>query len=392
MQAKQQAQDVIQAHKQSLLDLSHRIHGHPELGFAETQASRWIADTLEEAGLDVERGICDLPTAFRATVGHGSLHVAICAEYDALPGIGHACGHNIIAAMAAGAGIGLARLADEADLTVTVIGTPAEEVGNAGGKILLLERGAFDGIHTSMMVHPTPTPYDDVRDGSLIATMLFDVQYEGKAAHAAAAPELGVNAADALTIAQVAVGLLRQQLPSTVRVSGISTHGGEAVNVIPARTTARFQVRAPTIAGLADLRDKVYRCLEAGALATGARLEIMGGDKPYAEMIQDAEIAALYRRNAQALGRIFPDHMLDNAKASSDMGNISQVIPSIHPAIGLDCQPAVNHQPEFTRACITPTADQAVLDGALAMAWTCLDLAADDSLRTRLLALGPSML
>ena len=382
MDAKKKAQDTVHTYQQTLIDLSHRIHAHPELGFAEVQASRWITEILADAGLEVEAGICDLPTAFRARAGHGPFHIAICAEYDAPPKIGHACGHNLMAAMATGAGIAAAQVADELDITIEVIGTPAEEVGNAGGKILLLERGAFEGIHAAMLVHPTAMPFDAISESTL-AVALFDVHYTGKASHAGAAPEQGINAADAMTIAQVAIGLLRQQLPSTIRISGIVTDGGEAANIIPSHTSARYGLRAQTFDELLELRAKVTRCFEAGALATGAHLEIVGGDKPYVQMVQNAAMCELYRRNAQALGRVVQD--APTTGAGTDMGNVSLVIPSIQPEIGINCLPAVNHQPEFAAACVTPEADKAVLDGALAMAWTTIDLALSQTLREQLM-------
>jgi amidohydrolase len=380
MDTKAAARERLETHRETLVALSHRIHAHPELGYEERQASAWLEETLHAGGMAVEGGICDLPTAFRATTGSGPLHLVICAEYDALPGIGHACGHNLIAAMAAGAGLAIAPLADDLGLTVTVLGTPAEEIGNAAGKVLLLERGAFDGTHAAMMVHPAP--YDSVTP-KLLAGAQFIVRYIGKSAHAAASPELGVNAADALTIAQVAIGLLRQHIRGSDRIHGIVTDGGDAPNIIPAHSAARYIVRSDTFAELNELIPRVMRCFEAGALATGATLEISGGDKPYAHLDQDADMAALYRANAEALGRVISTQPM---VASTDMGNVSLVIPTIHPMIGIDSLPAVNHQPEFTVACATPAADQAIFDGALAMAWTAIDLATTDALRERLLA------
>src|SRR5215471_12797697 len=260
----------------AIIDLSHRIHAHPELGFEEEHASTWLAEMLTDAGFTVDKGICDLPTAFVARAGSGPLHLALCAEYDCLPGIGHACGHNMIAAMAVGAGIAAAHVADEIGVTISVIGTPAEEVGDAGGKILLLERGAFAGVHAALMAHPYPA---DVVEPAVIAVSQFDVHYTGKAAHAAAFPEQGINAADALTIAQTAIGLLRQHIRSTDRIHGIITKGGDAPNIVPAHTAAKYMVRAKTLGDLDDIRAKVRRCFEAGALATGAKLEIRGGEK-----------------------------------------------------------------------------------------------------------------
>jgi amidohydrolase len=384
MDTKAGAQEKFKTVEQDLLSLSHRIHGHPELGFEEEKACVWVADALDNAGFRVKRGICGLETAFVATAGTGPLHIGICAEYDCLPQIGHACGHNMIAAMAVGAGIAAAKVADEAGLTISVFGTPAEEVGNASGKILMLERGAFAGIHAAMMVHPTPV---EMLEGHLIACSMFDVHYTGKEAHASAFPEQGINAADALTVAQTAIGLLRQHIRQTDRVHGITTHGGDAPNVVPAHTSARYIIRAENLDELKDVRAKVHRCFEAGAVATGSKLEIRGGDKPYADVKYDHDISLVYKKNAEALGRDFPDLgvMAERITASTDMGNVSHVIPSIHPGIGINSLPASNHQPEFTAHCVRADADNAVLDGALAMAWTAIDIAQTPSLCERLM-------
>jgi amidohydrolase len=388
MDARDAARERIEHTRKALVDLSHRVHANPELGFEEEKACAWLCEMLHGAGFKVERGVCDLPTAFIARAGGGPLHVTICAEYDCLPAIGHACGHNIIAAMAAGAGIGLGKVADDAGLSVTVIGTPAEEVCNAGGKILLLERGAFAGTHLAMMAHPAPV---DMATPPFIAVCQFDVKYTGKEAHASAFPEHGVNAADALVVAQTAIGLLRQHIRPTDRVHGIVTHGGDAPNIVPAHTSAKYAVRARTVGELFEIRSRVLKCFEAGALATGARLEIEGGDKPYAEVVSDRGLAALYQRNGETLGRYFiaPAAEMSRAAASTDMGNVSLVFPTIHPIIGINSLPAVNHQPEFTAACITQAADQAVFDGSVALAWTAIDAASDAKLRTRLMSAQP---
>lgn len=383
MNAKAGAQERFRSIQKQVLDLSHRIHAHPELGFEEENACQWLCEALADGGMKVERGVCDVPTAFIARAGSGPLHVAICAEYDCLPGVGHACGHNMIAAMAVGAGLAAAKVADEAGLTVSVIGTPAEEVGNASGKILLLERGGFDGVHASMMVHPAPM---EMMEAHIIAASMFEAHYHGKEAHASAFPEMGINAADALTIAQISLGLLRQHIKQTDRIHGIVTKGGEAPNIIPAFTSAKYIIRGDNLQELEELREKVYRCFEAGALATGSKLQIRGGDKPYAEMHYDHGMGAIYKKNAEALGRAFPDLgvMGQRMAASTDMGNVSLKMPSIHPMISINSLPAVNHQPEFTAHCITAEADKAVLDGALAMAWTAIDLAQDEPTRARL--------
>jgi amidohydrolase len=382
--AKTGAQERLRASQKKMLSLSHRIHANPELGFEEEKACAWLCEELSDAGFDVKRGVCDLPTAFVARAGNGPLHIAICAEYDSLPEIGHACGHNMIAAMAAGAGIAAAQVANDVGLTISVVGTPAEEVGNASGKIVLLERGAFNGMHAAMMVHPAPV---EMLEAHLIAASMFDVHYTGKEAHASAFPEMGINAADALTVAQTSIGLLRQHLRQTDRVHGITTHGGDAPNVVPAHTSARYLVRGENLAELEEVRAKVYRCFEAGALAAGCKLEIRGGDKPYADVRYDHEISLTYKRNAEAIGRKFPElgPAMARLAASTDMGNISYAIPSIHPMIGINSLPAANHQPEFTAHCVTEEADKAVMDGALAMAWTAIEMAGDAAIRNRLI-------
>jgi amidohydrolase len=235
MHPKAAAQDLVGGAREGLVDLSHRIHANPELSFEEERSAAWCADMLAEGGLSVDAGVCDLPTAFVATAGSGPLVIGICAEYDALPGVGHACGHNVIAAAAVGAGLALAPLADDLGITVKVFGTPAEEGG--GGKILMLERGAFEGVHAAMMVHPAPNELDHM---PCLAVSHVDVRFTGKEAHASAFPELGRNAADALTIAQTAIGLLRQHISSDARIHGIVTHGGDAPNIVPAHTSGTW--------------------------------------------------------------------------------------------------------------------------------------------------------
>ncbi len=363
-----------------LIDLSHRIWEHPELAFEEVQTSAALIEVLDAAGFAITPRVADLPTAFVAEYGSGPLHVGICSEMDALPGIGHACGHNVIAAAGIGAGIGLCGLADELGLTIRVLGTPAEELG--GGKILMLERGAFDGLHLAMMVHPSPLELDDF---PTLAIDQCDFHYQGRTAHASTSPHLGVNAADAITVAQVGVGLLRQHLNHGDQIHGIVTKGGEAANIVPGDTTARFFWRAPSLEALARLEPRVQACFQAGALATGASLEVEKLGPPYSEFAADEDLRRFYRANAEALGRRFSAAPA-SASGSTDMANISLVMPTIHPMLGLDSYPTVNHQPEFAAFCKTPVADQAMLDGAVGMAWTVIDAALDAEVSQRLLA------
>jgi amidohydrolase len=364
---------------ESLRDLSHRIHGHPEIAFEEERSSVWVAEALDAGGFTVETGVADLPTAFVATAGSGPLTIGICAEYDALPGIGHACGHNIIAATAVGAGLALAAVADDLGVTVKVLGTPAEEGG--GGKIIMLEAGIFDGVHAAMMVHPAPV---DLAQMECLAVSHLDIDYHGKAAHASGFPEQGLNAADAMTVAQVAVGLLRQHFRGRDQVHGIVTYGGEAPNIVPSHTCARYYIRSDTLTHLDHLQPRVLRCFEAGALATGTRVEIKHASAPYSEFLTDQAMSAAYRANAEALGRRFSPPR-PGGGGSTDMANVSLALPAIHPMIGIDSLPAVTHQPEFAAAAITPPADRAIVDGATALAWTAADLASDNLQRQRLL-------
>ncbi len=365
----------------ALVELSHRIHAHPELSFEEHRAAAWCAGALAAGGFTVEAPVAGLDTAFVATAGDGPLTVAICCEYDALPEIGHACGHNVIAAAAVGAGLALAPLADELGCTVKVLGTPAEEGG--GGKITMLEAGAFDGCNAAMMVHPWPT---ELVQMPCLAVAHYDVAYAGKEAHASAFPEQGRNAADALTVAQVAIGLLRQHSRPGDQVHGIVTLGGAAPNIVPAHTRAKYYVRSTSLPALEAWDERVRHCFEAGALATGCELEFLPQGPVYSEFATDGDLARRYRANAEARGRHFPDPPEHAVPASTDMANVSLAMPSIHPTLGLDSLPAVNHQAAFTAHCARPVADKALLDGAVAMAWTVVDAALDPAERSRLTA------
>ena len=383
-QLKEVARHRVERAHEALIGLSHWIQANPELNYQETMACGWLTEWLEKAGFDVQRNAAELDTAFVGTFGPGPLNVAIIAEYDALPEVGHACGHNVIAASAIGAGIALAAVADELGMRVSVIGTPAEEGG--GGKIVMIDRGVFKDVHCALMVHPGPS---DLLLPEVLAAQTLEVTYIGKPAHAGSFPERGINAADAIVVAQVAIALLRQALTAGDRVHGIVQSGGEASNIIPAKVTAEWMVRATSVARLDELREKVMRCFEAGALASGADLEVL--QRPvYADMRHDEALTTLYAKNLEALGHSFEGkpgdpQRLDMNRFSTDMGNISYVTPSIHPILGIDSAPAVNHQPEFTAATVSAAADQAIYDGAVAMAWTAIDAASDPDLRQKLL-------
>ena len=364
--ARQQVDDDIDR----LVEFSRYVHSHPELDGEERLASRELGNLLAERRFDVEVGAYGLETAVKGVAGKGASNIALCAEYDALPVVGHACGHNIISAAALGAAWALAGVIEELGCRITVLGTPSEEGG--GGKIVMLERGAFQDVDAAMMVHPWP---EDRLYPKCLAVDHFRVHYYGREAHASAAPDKGINAADALVVAQVAIGLLRQSLTSDEQVHGIVEKGGDAPNIIPSHTTARYMVRASTIDRLHILREKIDRCFEAGAIATGSRLEIEMLAPTYSELRTDPTLIRLWEVNATALGR---DYSRDtNGEPppvfSTDMGNVSLAVPSIHPLVGIDSEGASNHQPAFARACIGETATRAIYDSAVAMAWTVID-------------------
>ena len=381
--AKGVAEQAVDGHLGDLVGLSHAIHADPELSYDEFRSSALVADALARGGFRVTTGTAGLPTAFVAEAGDGPLVLAICAEYDALPDVGHACGHNIIAATAVGAGLGLLPLAEELGVTVRVLGTPAEEGG--GGKVVMLEAGAFDDVHAAMMVHPWAT---ERLEATCLAVHHFDVAFTGRTAHASAAPWQGINAGDAMVVSQVALGLLRQQLPPGDQLHGVVTNGGEAANIIPARVTGRFMVRSLTIQGLQQLIPRVEACFEAGARATGATVEFTPLAPDYSHMESDQGLLAAYRVNAEDLGRSFDldDRGVPRPTLSTDMANVSLAVPTIHPLLAIESNGAVNHQPEFAAACINASADVAVRDGALSLAWTAIDAAAPGPLRDRLLA------
>ncbi|MFG2206740.1 amidohydrolase [Streptomyces sp. NPDC048638] len=371
--------EAVRSWSERLVALSHGLHDEPETALREHRSAAKIADLLESADFAVTRGVADLPTALVATHGTGDLVIGFCAEYDALPGIGHACGHNVNGAAAVGAALALAAAADTLGLTVKLIGTPAEE--DIGGKVLLLDAGVFDDVAAAMMVHAA---LDDSVGASSLAIGAWDITYRGKPSHAALAPWEGVNALDAMTVAHTAVGLLRQQLPPGVIVHGIVTDGGQAANVIPARTRARCEVRAPNVEQLAQAWRRVCACFEAGALASGAELELRRHGRDFADLHQDPDMTEAYVGALGELGRTATSRH-GETMASTDMGNVSQLIPTIHPTIGYDTGGATQHTPEFTAYGKSPGADRAVLDGATALALTGAALATSPAQRSRLL-------
>jgi amidohydrolase len=364
-----------------LVALARRIHATPEIAFQEVNASRWLADMLEQRGFSVQRGIADLPTAFRADAAGspGGPAVAFMAEYDALPEIGHACGHNLICTAALGAGIGLVGVIGDLAGRVVVLGTPAEEGG--GGKVLMLQRGAFAGIDAALMFHPSDST---LTARPSLASHRLQVKFRGKASHAAAAPYEGINALDGLIQMFVNIGLLRQQLRDDARVHGIITYGGAAPNIIPDRAEAAFSVRAVDIAYAAEALEKVINCGRAGAAATGARFEYET-KKGYDAMKPNRVLAEAFGRHLQELNWALDSPPPRPRMGSTDMGDVSQTIPSIHPYLAIGKNIA-GHSVEFREAALSQRGFEAMLTAAKAMALTGLDLLTDPGFLERVRA------
>ncbi|MEU4563362.1 M20 family metallopeptidase [Actinoplanes sp. NPDC023936] len=369
--------------RERLVALSHSLHDEPEVAFAEHASAAKLADLMRSAGFKVTEGVCDLPTALTAEYGNGDLTIGLCAEYDALPGIGHGCGHNVICAIAAGAAIGLKAAADRYGFRVKLLGTPAEESG--GGKQLMVERGAFADVTVAMMAHPGPIDTAGARDSTQACTR-FEVTYRGRPAHAAGAPWDGVNAADAATVAQVAIGLLRQQVPPSNRIAGFVRSGGMVTNIIPEVSVLDYEVRAPDIDRLDALRRRVRDCFTAGAMATGAEVSFRQTGPDYADLRNDPWLMETYRSHLADFGRTAVVLPPGANSASTDMGNVSHLVPSIHPMIALRGAEAMPHTHEFAVAARTTAADEAVVDGANLLARTAIDLARDTTRRAMYVA------
>jgi amidohydrolase len=367
---KNQIDEVVARHADRLIQTSRQIHAEPELGFAEHAAHDLLCEVLGDAGLEVSRGAYGLPTAFEAVAGTAGPRIAVLCEYDALPGIGHACGHNIIGTAGVGAGIAAAALAEDLGGTVVVLGTPAEEGG--GGKVALAERGAFEGIDAALMVHPAGF---DLSRFAAIAIQQLEVTYHGRAAHAAAAPHAGRNALDAAVLGYVNVAALRQHIRPDERIHGIFTEAGEAPNVVPVRAAATWYVRSPTVRGLQKLKARVLACLEAGSEAAGCTMEHQWLDPAYADMVDNEVMIGLYRDNLARTGRTLSDPTdLQSVIGSTDMGNISHLVPSIHPMIAVSPPNVPIHTRDFAVCAGSEAGDLAVLDGARALAGTVVDL------------------
>ena len=366
---KLKVKDSVELQRQQLIQLSLNIHDNPELGFEEEKASAWLTSYLEDGGFHVKRGIAGLATAFRATYGQGSPRIALLAEYDALPKMGHGCGHNIIAASALGAAVASKSIIDQLGGSVVVLGTPGEEV--FGGKIDMVKAGTFKEIDVAMIVHPNIRNMVDIQ---ALACSSLEVEFFGRPAHAAAQPYRGINALEAMILAFTSINSLRQHIKTEARVHGIITDGGEAPNIVPAHSAAVFLVRAPDNEYLAELKDKVLNCFTGASVASGARLEYRWRDRAYAPMKNNVTLAGLLKQNLESLGRHVEAFDPRFGFGSTDMGNVSQVVPSIHPTIAIASPEAFIHTQEFASAAASEAGHEGLMDAAKAMAMTVADI------------------
>lgn len=374
---RQRILDRIDALADELIAVSHAIHARPELAFQERFACGLLCDTVERFGLTARREAHGLETAFEATFrgGEGPT-VALLAEYDALPGIGHACGHNLIATAALGAALGLQAVQEQLPGAVRLLGTPAEEKG--GGKELMARAGAFDDIDAALMIHPAGV---NIATMPCICVAEVEVIYHGRAAHASAMPHKGVNALDGLLLAYQAISNLRQHIRDQERIHGIVTDGGQAPNIVPERAAGEFYVRAATEKHLAALKPRVQACFEAGARGSGCEVEVRWADVDYLDLNTNWPLAHAFQRHGEALGREFLNPEKLGGAGSTDMGNVSYRVPSIHPMLACAPPEVVIHNPEFARWAGSEAGDRAALDGARALALTAADFLLDADLR-----------
>ncbi|MGE5630868.1 MAG: M20 family metallopeptidase [Caulobacteraceae bacterium] len=360
--------------------ISEYIYMNPEEGYKEYKASAILSQSLEKHGFSVEKGIYGIETAFRGVYNSGKegAKVFFLCEYDALPGIGHGCGHNLIATMGLGAGIGLKSVIDEIGGTVVVLGTPAEET--SGAKVEMVRRGEFKGAAAAMMVHPNPVTEES---GSSLALEALRFEYTGKAAHAAAAPEEGINALDAVIMLYNGINALRQHVTSDVRIHGIITHGGTAPNIVPEFAAANFYVRAGKKEKRDEVVKKVIACAKAAALMTGAKLEISNFEESYNDLRTNKMLSDLFNTNLGDLGEK-EIRKAGISIGSIDMGNVSNVVPAIHPWLGLGNDKLVLHTREFAECTLTEQGKKAIYKGACAMAMTAFDVIASEEVQKKI--------
>lgn len=380
--ARQAAIAAIDAAADRLIQVSRFIHANPEPALEEVRASAACADFLEERGFTVETGVAELPTAFTATIGQGAPHVAFLSEYDALPNLGHGCGHNLIAIAGIGAGLGLsAALSSLEQGRVSIFGTPAEEA--IGGKIIMANAGLFEGIDAALGAHPgTSEAVCPTVEGSgeALACVAVEIAFRGKAAHAAADPQNGINALNAVIATFNGIDALRQHVTTDARIHGIISHGGDAPNVVPDYARAVFFVRAATLAGMNDLVAKVRRIAEGAAAMTGATLELSMPEPANSDMITNYPIARRLKLHLDRVGLEMPEAQPGPASGSTDWGNVSYVVPSVETAYPILDRVCTWHSQDVVDAANSELGYANTLLVAKAMALAGVDLMTDPTL------------
>lgn len=365
---------------QQLWDMSDQLYHNPELGDEEFESMKLLTSFLSEHGFQIETNIVNRPTAFKAEFksGKNGPTIAYLAEYDALPEIGHGCGHNLIGTMSVGAGIILSKIISETGGNVIVFGTPAEETN--GAKVPMSEEGIFEDVDVAMILHPY---HESVESGTALAVDALQFKYKGKTSHAAASPEQGINALDSVIQLFNGINALREHLPTDVRVHGIISEGGQAANIVPDLAIAQFYVRAKERATLDEVVNKIKNIAHGAALMTGSKVEISNYQVSYDNMVTNTNLSQTFTENLKGITGL-PVKPAEHSNASIDMGNVSRVVSAIHPFIGLNDKELVLHTQEFADRTISKDGQQAFVDGALALAFTGYDVLTDNELFERI--------
>tara|TARA_B100000700_G_scaffold2485_1_gene2997 strand:+ start:147 stop:1328 length:1182 start_codon:yes stop_codon:yes gene_type:complete len=375
LEAKKEICSYIDSIAPELIELSHSIHAQPELAYEEHFAHQCLTKTLSEKGLEVEKGAYELDTAFEANAGSSGPIIALLCEYDALPGIGHACGHNIIAAAGIGAGLAASEFTEPFNGRLRILGTPAEEGG--GGKVKMLNKGAFDSVEAVLMIHPADA---DLPNISSLAVQQLKATYTGKAAHAAAAPEKGINALDGAVLGYMGVAALRQHIAPDERLHGIFTNGGQKANIVPETAEAIWYARSSTMERLEILKARLVETLYGGARSAGCDIQIEWVNEPYAEVLDNTPLLEAYMKNSESVGRVIKAADDDGVVGSTDLGNVSHVVPSIHPMVKVAPKGTAIHTVDFEKCAKSEEGDKGLLDSAKSLAMTVLDCWNDPSL------------
>ena len=368
LEAKKEICSYIDSIAPELIELSHSIHAQPELAYEEHFAHECLTKTLSEKGLEVEKGAYELDTAFEANAGSSGPIIALLCEYDALPGIGHACGHNIIAAAGIGAGLAASEFTEPFNGRLRILGTPAEEGG--GGKVRMLNKGAFDSVEAVLMIHPADA---DLPNISSLAVQQLKATYTGKAAHAAAAPEKGINALDGAVLGYMGVAALRQHIAPDERLHGIFTNGGQKANIVPETAEAIWYARSSTMERLEILKARLVETLYGGARSAGCDIQIEWVNEPYAEVLDNTPLLEAYMKNSESVGRVIKAADDDGVVGSTDLGNVSHVVPSIHPMVKVAPKGTAIHTVDFEKCAKSEEGDKGLLDSAKSLAMTVLD-------------------